>query len=281
MSKEVLTVKIDRDFLIHPKVVGLSAEALGVWFKAILWVKDRESDGRISAEAADRLELPPRGIAALVKVGLWEVATEFDGWMFHDYLQRNESSARAQEKLEAHRRRMAKYRAKQGAQSSHSDASHHAEHPSKAPEPGTMLEPNSAARAAIKAAERTSNVVSIDAARSAESIGAQWYSALTSTTPDFNSWRSFYATIGAKPKHERDKVAQHARETTYFAACPSACSPEHFVTYWHDFLVRPRNSDRARPLVKTRPAFQPGAPSSRQEIERLAATKNPDWAKAP
>lgn len=278
--------RIDPDFWNHPKVVSLSCEALGVWVKGLSWVADKLSDGRISAEAAKKLKLAPRGIEALVKVGLWEVSKDFDGWVYHDYLRWNDSAAIIQEKLEAAKARMAKLREARRAtetdssrERSYAEQTQPAPVPAPEPLPGQTLTPNSAARAAMNSND-ASNVISIDAARSTESIGAQWYAMLTSTTPDFTSWRRFYAKIGAKPKHERDLVEKHARLTEYFAKRPSASSPEHFVTFWHDFVVGPRSMERARPPVNTRAGFKPGAPSSREDIELLAQS-NPDWAKAP
>lgn len=270
--------RIRRDFWNHPKVTGLSCEALGAWVKGLSWVADKMSNGRISATAAKHLKLTPRGIEALVKVGLWEVAKDFDGWIFHDYLDHNPSAEDVRKKLDAAKTRAAKTREAKREKKTDSSSELSDGGAAVAPTSGQLLEPNSAARAAMRGAERISNVVSIEAARSAESIGAQWYAELTSVTPDFNSWRKFYAEIGAKPKHERDLVTKHARETTYFIEAPSGSSPEHFVMFWHDFVARPRNFDRARPPVNTRAKFQPGAPSPRSEIERHAAN-NPAWAK--
>lgn len=280
-----MSAVLAKGFCHHPKIAGLSCEAVGVWAKGLGWVKDKLSDGRLSAEAAKKLRLAPRGIEALVRVGLWEVAKDFDGWVYHDYLHWNDSRAIVLEKIEANRLRAAKNReAKRCSKDTDNTANASdadqtiAEAPpaQKLPESAPQLTPSATARAAM-----SSNVISIDAARSAESIGAQWYAALTTTSPDFTSWRKFYATIGSKPKDERDKVAEHARLTPYFAKRPSASSPEHFVTYWHDFLAGPRTMDRARPpLANTRASFKPGAPSSREDIA-LLAQENPEWAKAP
>lgn len=280
-----MSATLARGFHHHPKIAALSCEALGVWAKGLGWVKDKLSDGRLSVEAAKMLRLAPRGIESLVKVGLWEVATDFDGWIYHDYLHWNDSRAIVLEKIEANRLRAAKNRE---AKRCSKDTDNTANAPYDAetiveatatgaePSPGQLLTPSATARAAM-----SSNVISIDAARSVESIGAQWYAALTTTSPDFSSWRKFYAIIGSKPKDERDKVAEHARLTPYFAKRPSASSPEHFVNYWHDFLTGPRSMDRARPpLVNTRASFKPGTPSSREDIA-LLAQENPEWAKAP
>lgn len=282
-----MSATLAKGFCRHPKIAGLSCEAVGVWAKGLGWVKDKLSDGRISAEAAKKLRLAPRGIKALVEVGLWEVATDFDGWVYHDYLQWNDSAAEVQRKLEMNRERVAKHRAAKrlAGQEAGNELQETRELESQAddstvePSPGQTLTPNSAARAAAIVREEPSNVVSLDAARSAESIGAQWYASLTSTSPDFSSWRKFYATIGAKPKSERDKVAEHARLTPYFVKRPSGSSPEHFVQFWHDFLAGPRSMERARPLANTRPGFQPGAPSSREDIATLAQ-ENPEWVTA-
>lgn len=270
------------DFFQHPKVVKCSDAAIAAWAKGLSWVARKRSNGRISAAAVKHLKMAESGVAELVSNRLWDEHPD-GGWVFHNYQKRNRSDENKAAAREAGKERAAKSRAKSvgkekcesSCELAHTGDVAAAENRS---DPGLLLTPNSAARAAMKAAERTSNVVSIEAARSAESIGAQWYTSLTATTPDFDSWRKFYATIGAKPKHERDLVARHASQTDYFMTCPSGSSPEHFVTFWHDFVKRPRNMERARPPVNTRPGFQPGTPTSRSEIERLAA-KNPEWAK--
>lgn len=284
MSDADVVVKLE--FLDHPKVAGLSCEALGVWLKALLWAKKKESDGRLSVEAAEKLCLSPRGIASLVKVGLLDVATEFDGWSFHDFLHWNRSSAKVQEKLEANRQRVARHRAaKHAAPAEHGNALQ----PSAAPPAKPLSRPPPAAplelpQYAQRIIERQDLATVHDLVPTTEALdlGAKWFCELTQNARpglvfDRHYFRHAYTNMGLRPESERRLVAKHYRLTKYIQARPTKYDPDHVWKKWADFVTGPREMDFAKPLAKT---FKPGAPSSREDIA-LLAQENPEWAKAP
>lgn len=74
--------KVDDGFWCHPKVLGLSLEASGLWVRALSW------------SCAQRIDLVPVSFvrmvgatdetaAELVAVGLWDLAET--GWIIHDW----------------------------------------------------------------------------------------------------------------------------------------------------------------------------------------------------
>jgi len=281
--------RIKRGILSHPKFKDLSCEAFGAWSKGLAWVKEKESDGRLSVEAAQVLDLPARAIATLVKVGLWEVATEFDGWVFHDYLDWNPSSSKVQEKLEANRRRVAKHRA---AKKPPTDTACNAfqEEPKPAQTPPAVARVSAPAAAPLeppayaqKLIEREGMATVHDLVPTAEAleVGTKWFCELTrDASPglvfDRHYFRHAYTQMGLRPERERLLVAKHYRLTEYIQARPSAWDPDHVWKKWSDFVAGPRDMGFAKPIAKT---FQPGTPSPREEIEALAATNNPSWVK--
>jgi hypothetical protein len=213
----------------------------------------------------------PETLAELVTAGFLEIATDFDGWYVHDYLDHNASAAEVKAAREANARRVAKHREKRKAESvcnSLPDGSQ------------PLLTPNVAARAAMAANDGDNTaVVNIAERRSFESIGAEWWFELTTRRDDFTSWRSAYAAIGAKPAHERAAVAKHWRETPYINERPDPTQPsqtffpDHAIKFWEAFKVGPRILT-AKPLAWARPA--PGMPTAKADIETAAET-NPEW----
>lgn len=86
--------KVDDGFGEHPKVDALGSDtpvALTVWLLCGCGSARARTDGRVTTVALarhcailkekDRL----RGAAALVRVGLWELAPDKDGWIFHHW----------------------------------------------------------------------------------------------------------------------------------------------------------------------------------------------------
>lgn len=107
--------RIDDTFHTHPKVLALRASkhgkgSLALWTLAGTWSSQHLTDGHIPAAAVPVLGGLVAEAEALVAVGLW-TRTE-DGYAFHDWLDRNPSRTRVQEKREQQRERVTRHREK-------------------------------------------------------------------------------------------------------------------------------------------------------------------------
>ncbi len=81
-------IRLDDQFLAHPKVVGLSNDQLALWLAGLAYCNQQCTDGFIPAIAVIRVLAPSRGVDpgeadALVAAGLWERTQE--GFFIHDY----------------------------------------------------------------------------------------------------------------------------------------------------------------------------------------------------
>jgi hypothetical protein len=83
--------RVDDRFFSHPKVVGTSLAARGLWITALSWSSSMETDGRIPASVLQVFSPydPDPLTNELVARGLWE-RTE-DGFRVHDFLDWNPS----------------------------------------------------------------------------------------------------------------------------------------------------------------------------------------------
>lgn len=77
--------KVDDGFWSHPKVCGLSADAVALWVRAGSYAAQHLTDGFVARHALPML----RGLDAhadeLVAAALWRPVG--DGWVFHDWHQ--------------------------------------------------------------------------------------------------------------------------------------------------------------------------------------------------
>jgi hypothetical protein len=82
---------VDDRFFSHPKIVGTSLAARGLWITALSWSSSMETDGRIPASVLQVFSPydPDPLTNELVARGLWE-RTE-DGFRVHDFLDWNPS----------------------------------------------------------------------------------------------------------------------------------------------------------------------------------------------
>ncbi|MBP2331262.1 hypothetical protein JOF56_011647 [Kibdelosporangium banguiense] len=95
--------KVDDRFYDHPKVRRLGkdrAAAIGVWTLCGSWAADKETDGFVPAEVAQRYDPRERMAARLVAVGLWHQDTVEGetGYRFHDWHIYQPSAEKAQAK---------------------------------------------------------------------------------------------------------------------------------------------------------------------------------------
>jgi hypothetical protein len=101
-------VRIDDKAWSHPKLAGLSGNAVRLWLFALCWCNQQESDGRVPATMLRIFGASPKVAAELVAAGLWETAE--DGWQFHDYLNYQPSREQLTAQRNATRDRVTKHR---------------------------------------------------------------------------------------------------------------------------------------------------------------------------
>jgi len=103
--------RVDDSFGQHPKTVGLSLEAIGLWTLAGAWSMHYLTDGRVPGEVMRGLCRRPRVIHELTQRNL---VIPIDGdWQFVDWLQYQRSRAQIEAEREKARKRLADWRAKQ------------------------------------------------------------------------------------------------------------------------------------------------------------------------
>lgn len=100
--------KVDDKFWCHPKVIGLSSDALALWLKAGCWSAQQLTDGFIPANAIASLG-SVEAAHELVSAGLWEEIGD-DGFGFHDW----EKFQPTREQAESHRAQVAQKRSEAG-----------------------------------------------------------------------------------------------------------------------------------------------------------------------
>lgn len=101
-------VRIDDKAWSHPKLAGLSGNAVRLWLFGLCWCNQQESDGCVPSAMLRVLGGAPKVAAELVAAGLWE-ATD-DGWRFHDYLNYQPSREQLAAQRNATRERVTKHR---------------------------------------------------------------------------------------------------------------------------------------------------------------------------
>ena len=82
--------KVDDSFYDHPKFLGLSNAAVGLWVKAGAWCGKHLTDGVIPAEKVKTLRGTPAQIRDLIAAGLWvecESEVGAKAYRFHDWIE--------------------------------------------------------------------------------------------------------------------------------------------------------------------------------------------------
>jgi hypothetical protein len=87
--------KVDDKLHSHPKPEACSDAAIGVWTRLGSWCCDHLTGGEVPRHIGEKRDPGGELIRELVKNGMWE-ETE-NGWLFHDWADRNHSKAQAQE----------------------------------------------------------------------------------------------------------------------------------------------------------------------------------------
>ena len=79
--------RVDDGFADHPKVIGCSLAAVGLWTKAGAWCSKHLTDGAVPGAMVRVFGGTPKLAAELVAAGLWDTTTT--GFLFHDWKARN------------------------------------------------------------------------------------------------------------------------------------------------------------------------------------------------
>lgn len=91
--------KIDDGFHGHPKIVGVSTSAVGLWTLAGTWASQYLTDGFVPSAMVGRLGGTKEDADALVAAGLWIASPE--GYAFHDWWDYQPDAASTKAKREA------------------------------------------------------------------------------------------------------------------------------------------------------------------------------------
>lgn len=99
--------KVDDTFAFHPKVLAAGNAAAGLWARAGSWSMQQLTDGYVPAQVAQQLGTRAE-IRRLVDAGLW-VAKD-DGYVFHEWDQRQPSRVQVHADREAAKERQRRAR---------------------------------------------------------------------------------------------------------------------------------------------------------------------------
>ena len=101
--------KVDDGLAFHAKTVAAGNAAMGLWVRAGAWSAQQLFDGVVPGHIAALLGTPQQA-ARLVRVGLWH--TTSDGFLFHEWDERNPKKEVIEEERAAARERMREIRAR-------------------------------------------------------------------------------------------------------------------------------------------------------------------------
>lgn len=102
--------KVDDGFHGHPKVVGLSPSAVGVWLLTGTWSAQYLTDGAVPRGIMTRLGGTDADAHELIAAGMWE--SRADGFQFHEWAVYQPSKEEVEAERAAARERMKAVRAK-------------------------------------------------------------------------------------------------------------------------------------------------------------------------
>lgn len=101
--------KVDDTLAFHAKTLAAGNAAMGLWVRAGAWSMQTLSDGFIPTQVARQLGNRSEA-GRLVNVGLW--IEKDDGYLFHEWTQRQPSRAKVQADREANAERIRTWREK-------------------------------------------------------------------------------------------------------------------------------------------------------------------------
>jgi hypothetical protein len=101
---------IDDSFHSHPKTLGVSFEAIGVWTKCGAWCSEHLTDGAVPSALLRAWSVREEAVSELVSAGLWDV--DDGGYQFHDWLEYQQSRDEVQSKRAKAKERMSRARSR-------------------------------------------------------------------------------------------------------------------------------------------------------------------------
>lgn len=101
--------KVDDTLALHGKVIAAGNAAMGLWVRAGAWSMQTLSDGFVPTQVARQLGTKGEAVR-LVTAGLW--VEKDDGYLFHEWTQRQPSRTKVQSDREANAERLRKWREK-------------------------------------------------------------------------------------------------------------------------------------------------------------------------
>src|SRR5690606_38820441 len=103
--------KVDDNFAFHPKTLGATNSAIGLWVRAGSWCGANLTEGRLPSDLISTLGGLKRDARKLVEVGLWDEVE--GGYQFRNWAEFQPTKAQVDAEREANRARQAEYRARQ------------------------------------------------------------------------------------------------------------------------------------------------------------------------
>ena len=106
-------VKLDTGFPTHPKVIAAGPLATVLYVEALCYSAHHLTNGLVSPavlRAISSLPRPQVHAKRLVSVGLWDVISDSEGWMIHDYDKHQTTREQVEHQRELATERVRRYR---------------------------------------------------------------------------------------------------------------------------------------------------------------------------
>lgn len=234
--------KLDDGWHCHPKVVGLSLGACGLWSKCGSWCADQENGGFVPLALTRSYGANPKLIAELLDAGLWR--TQTGGYQFHDWAEYQPAAEALSAKRAEAKERMRRVRANRAR--TKGELPKCSLYPDPDPDlTERMINPSLAAASSLPVTSVGGRLVTFPLAMSAESdvsweaVGASWLSFVTGREPFpvSGKWRHALADLGRKPPSERSTAMQPLTDAAATPGSDDWLTPRHVVDYWHLYRV--------------------------------------------
>lgn len=246
-------------FHSHPKVLGLSFAAIGVWNKCGSWCADHLTDGLVPTKLLNAWHVPAEAIAELLECGLWEPATT--GYQFHDWLEYQPSRAGvldkrrkdAERKARGFREGSAKTPRGVPPESEQTPASvaTDSDRPSPSPSPSPVPIKNCTIRAPVR--EEQSSI----------QVGHDFMFAAIGLDYGGQEWNPKLDRIGIKPVEERERALVAIQADVWCQSNRYSVDPDHVLKRW----LRYANGN---PVVRPVSLPLPGVAKARERLAKLS-----------
>lgn len=300
-------VKVDVEVFNHPRFAELASRSPRRFNAAfVLYVRGLTYSGQFLTDGVVpkrlvRVWKATQLVSELVAVGLWEEVA--DGYLIHDFLDRNRSRAQ----VEAHRANDRKKKAKRqpvgkaklrpspgehlGEDLGEAVARSPREPPGESPHQNYRttelqiserdLKPRSPARAfsspVCARGQANDNGASDTDLQTAASFVRRLQPVLPNiATHDLVGWLTDWAWLGRRPEAEQAAAIETLRRSAWVAAQWQRCTPLHLRKYWAVYAAGEEPRVNGGSSGKPGKAQRTVPVSSAEEIERLAALHNPE-----